>query len=124
MNEDETRTKTSGYCSDFEIDNKNPRSSTRTGWSPARVKFELAERGHTLTSLARDNGYHQTAGSRVLRTPWPAMEEIIAAAVGVSATDIWPERYDPDTGIPKSYLPRKRRRMGRPDVQDGESRSG
>jgi Ner family transcriptional regulator len=90
-------------------------------WSTARIKYELAERGHTLTSLAKANGYHHTAGSRVLRTAWPAMEAVIAGAIGVSAMEIWPDRYDPNTGVPKAYLPRQRRRMNRSDSRDEQT---
>ena len=104
------------YPSENQITNKNSRSSNGDGWSAARIKYELAERGHTLTSLAKANGYHHTAGSRVLRVPWPALETIIAAAIGVSPLEVWPDRYDPDTGVPKAYLPRQRRRVSRPDV--------
>lgn len=104
--------------SELEIRSKNFRSSSHDGWSAARIKYELAERGHTLTSLAKANGYHHTAGSRVLRTPWPAMEAVIADAIGVSAMEIWPDRYDPETGVPKAYLPRQRRRMNRSDSRD------
>lgn len=118
MREGDDSEKSKITSSEIETDHKNSRSFNQGGWSAARIKFELAERGHSLTSLAKANGYHPTAGSRVLRTPWPAMEEVISVAVDAPAREIWPDRYDPETGVPKAYLPRKRRRLSRPDPHD------
>ncbi|MEL7445172.1 MAG: helix-turn-helix domain-containing protein, partial [Pseudomonadota bacterium] len=78
-------------------------------WSPARIKFELEERGLSLAELSRRSGYSPTAAGRALRTSWPAVEAIIAEAIGVNAHDIWPSRYTA-TGTPKAYQPRRQRR--------------
>jgi lambda repressor-like predicted transcriptional regulator len=39
------------------------------------------------------NGYHPTAAGKALKQPWPAVEALIAAALGVTPGVIWPSRY-------------------------------
>ena len=86
---------------EFSISNKD--------WTPARIKFELEERGLSLAEVSRRAGYSPTAAGRALRVSWPAVEEVIAEAIGTKPSDIWPSRYI--DGIPKSYTPRRRRRI-------------
>jgi Ner family transcriptional regulator len=50
------------------------------------------------------NGYHPTAAGKALKQPWPAMEHLLAAAIGVAPQEIWPSRYDGEGN------PRKRAR--------------
>ena len=72
-------------------------------WPPVRVKYELALRGWTLAELSREAGYSPSAAGRALRVQWPAVEKIIAAALGVPPWAIWPSRYvEPET----SFIPR------------------
>ena len=72
-------------------------------WHPARVKFELELRGWTLAKLSRESGYSPSAAGRAPRVQWPAVEKIIAAALGVPPWRIWPSRYvEPDA----SFIPR------------------
>jgi len=66
----------------------------RTDWHPADVLAALKKRGHSLAGLSVANGYHPTAAGKALKRPWPALEAIIAAAIGVTAQAIWPSRYD------------------------------
>jgi Ner family transcriptional regulator len=75
-----------------------------TDWHPADVLAALKKRGHSLAGLSVANGYHPTAAGKALKQPWPAMERLIAAAIGVAPQAIWPTRYDGD-GQP---LPRTR----------------
>jgi lambda repressor-like predicted transcriptional regulator len=44
-------------------------------------------------ALAINNGYHATAAGKALKRPWPAMQKIIAEAIGVPPETIWPSRY-------------------------------
>ena len=63
-------------------------------WHPADIKGALAKKGISLSSLARKNGYAITSPSNVFRKPWPAMEKIMAKAIGVTPQEVWPSRYD------------------------------
>ncbi len=62
-------------------------------WHPADVQAALKKRGLTLAGLSVANGYHPTAAGKALKRPWPAMEAIIARAIGVTPRRIWPSRY-------------------------------
>jgi Ner family transcriptional regulator len=63
-------------------------------WHPADVLAALKKRGQSLAGLSVANGYHATAAGKALKRPWPAMEAIIAAALGLAPAHIWPSRYD------------------------------
>jgi len=75
-------------------------------WHSADVLAALKKRGLSLAGLSIAHGYHPTAAGKALKRPWPAMEAIIAAELGLPPQHLWPSRYDP-AGQP---LPRKRRR--------------
>jgi Ner family transcriptional regulator len=64
-----------------------------TDWHRADVISELKKKGLSLASLSRDNGLHSGSLYNVLMRPWPKGERIIAEALGLKATDIWPSRY-------------------------------
>lgn len=82
----------------------NNTTSLSPDWHPADVLAALKKRGLSLAGLSVANGYHPTAAGKALRSPWPAMEAIIAAELGLPAQHLWPSRYDA-AGQP---LPRKR----------------
>lgn len=71
---------------------KVPESETED-WHPADVLAALKKRGHTLAGLSVANGYHPTAAGKALKRSWPALEQIIAGALGVQPAVIWPSRY-------------------------------
>jgi Ner family transcriptional regulator len=77
-------------------------TSNQEDWHPADVLAALKKRGHSLAGLSVANGYHPTAAGKALKQPWPALEQIIAAALALTPQEIWPSRYD-DRGGP---LPR------------------
>lgn len=87
-------------------------------WHVADIKGALEKRGLTLAEVSRRAGYHPTAAGRALRTSWPELERVIATALGVSPSAIWPSRYD-DAGVPLKYQPRKlkRRTVGHTEDQ-------
>ncbi len=87
---------------------QNPHSGSED-WHPADIKAALEKRGLTLSGLSREAGYSETSAGRALRTTWPAMEVVIADALEVTPSQIWPSRYD-ENGIPLKYLPRSRRK--------------
>jgi Ner family transcriptional regulator len=64
-------------------------------WHPADIAAALKKRGHTLASISIANGYHSTAVGKALRQPWPAVEVIVAKALGVAPEVIWPSRWPP-----------------------------
>jgi Ner family transcriptional regulator len=62
-------------------------------WHPADVLAALKKRGKSLAGLSVANGYHPTAAGKALKRPWPALEAIIAQALGLVPAQIWPSRY-------------------------------
>ena len=69
-------------------------------WHPADVLAALKKRGHSLAGLSVANGYHPTAAGKALKQPWPALERLVAEAIGVTPQEIWPSRYDAE-GTPR-----------------------
>ena len=69
-------------------------------WHPADVLAALKKRGHNLAGLSVANGYHPTAAGKALKQQWPAMERLVAEAIGVPPQAIWPSRYVSD-GSPR-----------------------
>lgn len=69
-------------------------------WHPADIAAALKKRGYSLSGLSIARGYHATAAGKALKQPWPAMEEIVAVAVGLPPETIWPSRYSgPDRRV-------------------------
>ena len=62
-------------------------------WHPADVLAALKKCGKTLAGISTAHGYHPTAAGKALKRPWPALEAIIAEALGLRAAEIWPSRY-------------------------------
>jgi Ner family transcriptional regulator len=71
----------------------NP-SGNAEDWHPADVLAALKKRGYSLAGLSVANGYHPTAAGKALKQPWPAVERILADALGTEPHAIWPSRYD------------------------------
>lgn len=70
------------------------------GWTASKIKHQLELRGHTLASIARENGLHESACRKALRHPWPRVERIIADYLDLSCpSELFPSRYDSE-GIP------------------------
>lgn len=63
----------------------------------------------SLRGLALAHGYSRSAVSEALNRPWPAVERVIADALGLDPWDLWPSRYhadrSPKRGVPTSELP-------------------
>jgi Ner family transcriptional regulator len=70
----------------------NPRPNG--DWHPADVLAALKKRGQSLAGLSVAHGYHPTAAGKALKQAWPAVERILADALGVRPQMIWPSRYD------------------------------
>jgi Ner family transcriptional regulator len=69
-------------------------------WHPADVLAALKKRGISLSGLSAAHGYHATAAGKALKRSWPALEALIAEALGVSPIDIWPSRYTNKEPLP------------------------
>lgn len=57
------------------------------------IKFQLRMQGSSLSILARRLGVTRQAVRNALSAPYPKMERVIAAEIGVAPHEIWPERY-------------------------------
>jgi len=66
--------------------------SSKVVWDRPAIIAALSRKGWSLRRLSLANGYSAKSGL-VLREPWRRAEEIIAAAIGVPAEEIWPDRY-------------------------------
>ena len=74
-----------------EIESAPPHSGP--DWHPADILAALKKRGKSLAGLSVANGYHPTAAGKALKRRWPALEAIIAEALGLQPAQIWPSRY-------------------------------
>jgi Ner family transcriptional regulator len=83
------------------MNNPESRMTGRTDWHPADVLAALKKRGKTLAGVSVAHGYHPTAAGKALKRQWPALEAIIAEALGVRPAEIWPSRYTED-GQPRA----------------------
>lgn len=71
------------------------RPTSPSDWHPEAVRAALAERGLTLSDLARRTGVAPSLFSYALRRPNGRCELAIAAALGLAPAAIWPSRYHP-----------------------------
>jgi Ner family transcriptional regulator len=62
-------------------------------WHKADIKAALEKAGWTLRGLARHHSVTHASLAQAFRSSYPASERRIAAAIGVPASKIWPERY-------------------------------
>jgi Ner family transcriptional regulator len=65
-------------------------------WHPEDVKAAIRKTGLTMTALSLSHGLAENAVRMTLRRPWPRVEAIIAAHLGLRPSDIWPSRYSPN----------------------------
>lgn len=67
----------------------------RPDWHPADVMAALRKTPErwSLRGLSLAHGYSANAVGEALRRPWPAVERIVADALGMEPWDIWPSRY-------------------------------
>lgn len=63
-------------------------------WHRADVIAELRKKGWSLSQLAKHHGYRSpTTLGNALNRHWPKGEKIIAFALGLEPSEIWPSRY-------------------------------
>jgi Ner family transcriptional regulator len=68
------------------------------GWHPADVIAELRKKGTSLAALSPASGLSSSTLANALTRPWPKGEFLIAEALGVHPSEIWPARYFGDDG--------------------------
>ncbi|HGV3508920.1 helix-turn-helix domain-containing protein [Klebsiella pneumoniae] len=66
-------------------------------WHPADIIAALHKRGTSLAKLSREAGLASSTLANALNRPWPKGEWLIAIALEMHPSTIWPERYL-DTG--------------------------
>ena len=67
--------------------------TTLCDWHRADIIAELRKKGTTLAGLSRNAGLNSRTLNNALDRRYPKGERIIAAAIGVEPSDIWPSRY-------------------------------
>jgi len=73
---------------------KGAKKAATEDWHRADIVAELRKAGWSLRKLAIHHGYKcPTTLATALARPWPKGEAIIANAVGVEPSTIWPTRY-------------------------------
>lgn len=73
---------------------KQPKKQPSSDWHRADIVAALHKRGTTLRKLAKLHEYASpTTLGQALNRPWPKGEKIIADAIGVHPSIIWPSRY-------------------------------
>jgi Ner family transcriptional regulator len=93
-------------------------------WHPADIKAELEKRGLSIRELARRLDISNVILSRALRTPSPANEVRIAAALGLAPEVIWPARYALRTARRNGLVPKTRRASARPPARAPRTKAG
>ncbi|ENE6639041.1 helix-turn-helix domain-containing protein [Salmonella enterica] len=78
-------------------------------WHPADIIAALHKKNKTLARISREANLSSSTLSNALYRPWPKGEIIIASAIGVDPSIIWPSRYFDADGkpIPRNFKPRK-----------------
>lgn len=66
---------------------------TEKDWHPADIIAALHKRGTSMAKLSREAGLAASTLSNVLNRPWPRGEWLLAAALDVHPSTIWPSRY-------------------------------
>ncbi|HEC5271252.1 TPA: transcriptional regulator [Salmonella enterica] len=62
-------------------------------WHPAGIVAALHKRGTSLAKLSREAGPASSTLSNTLTRPWPKGEWLIAIALEMPPSEIWPGRY-------------------------------
>ncbi|MEH2920511.1 helix-turn-helix domain-containing protein [Samsonia erythrinae] len=67
-------------------------------WHPADIIAALRKKNTTLAAVSRAAGLSSSTLANALSRPWPKGEWLIADALGIHPSEIWPSRYyDPET---------------------------
>lgn len=72
---------------------------TNTDWHAADIIAALRKKGTSMAAVSREAGLASSTLSNALIRPWPRGELLIATAIGVDASEIWPSRYFDKQGM-------------------------
>ena len=67
-----------------------------TDWHPADIIAGLHKKGTSLAALSRSAGLSSSTLANALTRPWPKGEYLIAEALGLHPSVLWPSRYFKD----------------------------
>lgn len=75
-------------------------------WHPADIIAMLHKRGTSMARLSREAGLASSTLANALTRPWPKGEWMIANALNIHPSVIWPTRYrgNLDTRLPKKEI--------------------
>lgn len=75
-------------------------------WHPADIIAALRKRGTTLARVSREAGLASSTLANTLNRPWPKSEWLIANALNLHPSVIWPARYQNchDTRLPRETI--------------------
>lgn len=62
-------------------------------WHQADIIAAIKKTGTNMSALSEASGYSRNGLRNALYRPYPKAERIIASAIGVDASEIWPSRY-------------------------------
>ncbi|EMH4071776.1 helix-turn-helix domain-containing protein [Serratia marcescens] len=62
-------------------------------WHPADVIAALKKKGTTLAAVSREAGLASSTLANALARRWPRGERLIAEALELPPSEIWPSRY-------------------------------
>lgn len=77
---------------------------TKKDWHPADIIAALRKHGTSLAKVSREAGLASSTLANALRRSWPKGEWLIASALNMHPSEIWPSRYVSAT---KLRIPRK-----------------
>ncbi|ACX86608.1 sugar fermentation stimulation protein [Pectobacterium atrosepticum SCRI1043] len=67
-------------------------------WHPADIIAALRKKNTTLAAVSRAAGLSSSTLANALSRPWPKGEWLIADALSIHPSEIWPSRYyNPET---------------------------
>ncbi|MCX2945697.1 helix-turn-helix transcriptional regulator [Rahnella perminowiae] len=69
------------------------KAQNHTDWHQADIIAALRKRGTTLAAVSRSVGLSSSTLSNALSRSWPKGEKVIAQALNVHPSVIWPSRY-------------------------------
>ncbi|WIX31212.1 helix-turn-helix domain-containing protein [Salinicola sp. JS01] len=70
------------------------KKTSLSNWHRADIVAALRKAGWSLRKLAKHHGYSSpTTLSVAMERPWPKGERLIAEAIGIEPSEIWPVRY-------------------------------
>lgn len=91
-------------------------------WHPADIIAGLCKKRTTLAAVSRKAGLGSSTLANALARPWAKGEMLIAQALGVPPSSIWPSRYFDENNcrILRSVRPAKVKAVNAVKVQKAE----